>query len=378
MPQKLTPIPLADPLAETLVQRADILAAITGVIESGRYILGPKVTLFEESLSSRIGTRGAVGVASGTDALALAMLAAGVEAGDEVITVSHTAGPTVAAIRMIGATPVLVDVIRDTYCIDPTKIAGAIGPRTKAIIAVHLYGHPADMDAICAITNGTGNRRGEHVAVIEDCAQAVGAKIGERSVGSFGTLSCFSFYPTKHLGAIGDGGAVCSNDAALLDRLRKLRLYGWDPPQYSVMENGRCTRLDELQAAILSVKLTGLSATIQRRRAIAQRYLDGLGNLPLRLPHEREGYSHAYHLFVVRSQTRDALETHLAERNIATGRHYPFPVHRQPGLAAHARIPVPLAVTERIAGEILSLPMFATMTDAQVDRVVDEIRAFHR
>jgi dTDP-4-amino-4,6-dideoxygalactose transaminase len=215
------------------------------------------------------------------------------------------------------------------------------------------------------------------IPVIEDCAQAQGALLGNKPVGGFGAASCFSFYPTKNLGAIGDGGAVASNDEAVASRVRRLRAYGWSKPQFAELEGGRCSRLDELQAAILAVKLKGLQAAIARRRAVAARYRVAFSDLPLKLPDEAAGVSHAYHLFVVRSERRDALQSHLSARSVASGRHYPLPVHHQPGLAAQARLPAPLPVTERISGEILSLPIFATITDAQVDRVIEAVRSFH-
>ena len=362
-------VPLADPHGEAKALRREIEAAFMRVVDGGSYILGPEVEAFESAMAKDVGVASVLGVASGTDALVIALLGLEVGPGDEVVTVSHTAGPTVAAIRMIGATPVLVDVTDDTYCIDPAKIAGALSPRTKAVIAVHLYGHGADMAAVKASAGA--------VPVIEDCAQAQGGEIGNRPVGSLGAVACFSFYPTKNLGAIGDGGAVATDSAALAERMRMLRTYGWRQPQYAEIENGRCSRLDELQAALLSVKLRHLAQNVERRRAIAARYRDGLKGLPLVLPHERESCKHAYHLYVIRCPERDALQAHLKQRDIGTGRHYPHPVHRQPGLAAKARIPAPLTVTERIAGEILSLPMFATMTDDQTDRVIGEIRAFY-
>jgi dTDP-4-amino-4,6-dideoxygalactose transaminase len=338
------------------------------VIDSGHFILGPEVERFERTLAESMGVLDAIGVASGTDALVLALLGAQVKPGDEVITVSHTAGPTVAAIHTVGAIPVLVEVDESTYCIDPAKVRSALGPRTKAIIAVHLYGHFADIDALRAAAPG--------IAIIEDCAQAQGASCRGRPVGSLGDASCFSFYPTKNLGAIGDGGAVASKDEALMDRVRKLRTYGWTKPQYSELEYGRCSRLDEIQAALLSVKIKTLPDNIRRRRAIAYRYRDGLRNLPLTLPTETPGTTHAYHLYVVRSDRRDALQSHLTSCEIGTGRHYPYPIHVQPGLVVNARIPEPLTVTEKIGSEILSLPMFATMTDAQADRVIAAVRSF--
>jgi dTDP-4-amino-4,6-dideoxygalactose transaminase len=362
------PVPLASPRDENAMLRDEIARAMMRVVDGNSYILGPEVAGFERTLASDVGVRDVIGVGSGTDALVLAMLGLGVGPGDEVITVSHTAGPTVAAIRMIGAVPVLIDVEEDSYCLDPALLHDAISPLTKAVIAVHLYGHPADMAAIAAAG----------IAVIEDCAQAHGALLGGKPVGGFGAAACFSFYPTKNLGAIGDGGAVASNDASIASRIRQLRTYGWSKPQYAELEGGRCSRLDELQAAILSVKLKGFQAAIARRRAVAALYRAAFSDLPLKLPVEGAATAHAYHLYVVRSDRRDALQSHLAACGIASGRHYPWPVHRQPGLAARARLPAPLNVTERIAGEILSLPIFATITDAQVDRVIGAVRSFYK
>lgn len=364
-------VPVADPGGESRSLRAEISAALMRVVDSGRYILGPEVVAFEKALASNVGVAEAVGVASGTDALVLALLAAGVVAGDEVITASHTAGPTVAAIRMIGAIPVLIDVEVSSYCIDPDKVEPAIGPRTRAVLAVHLYGHPANISAIDSVARRHG------IPVIEDCAQAQGATVGERQVGSLGEIGCLSFYPTKNLGAIGDGGALVSDNPALADRVRKLRTYGWSKPQYAELENGRGSRLDEIQAAILSLKLKSLSSTVECRRKAVERYRAMLAGLPLVLPSERTGCRHSYHLFVIRTEARDALEAHLKASGIGTGRHYPWPVHVQPGLAALAKVPEPLAVTEQIAGEILSLPIFATISEAQIERVVDAMRKFY-
>jgi dTDP-4-amino-4,6-dideoxygalactose transaminase len=364
----LPPVPLAFPGGEAHALRAEIAAALARVVEGNTYILGPEVDAFEKALAATLHVRDAIGVASGTDALVLALLALGVEGGDEVITVSHTAGATVAAIRMIGAVPVLVDVLEDTYCLDPKGLEQALSPNTKAIIAVHLYGHPADIDAIRAAAPG--------IPVMEDCAQAQGALWGMRPVGGLSEVGCFSFYPTKNLGALGDGGAVASNDAGIAARVRRLRTYGWTKSQYAELSHGRCSRLDEIQAALLSVKLKMLPDYVARRRAIAARYRAGLSALPLTLPVEKPGATHAYHLYVLRSDRRDALEQHLGEAGIGVGRHYPVPVHRQPGLAVGARIPGSLAVTERIGGKILSLPMFSTMSDEQVDRVVAAVRGF--
>jgi dTDP-4-amino-4,6-dideoxygalactose transaminase len=364
-------LPLCDPGAENRSIRKELLDAIGRVVDGGLYILGPEVRAFEHALARSTDTAGAVGVASGTDALVIALQAAGVTAGDEVIAPSHTAGPTVAAIRMIGAVPVLVDVEADTFCLDPAQAEAAVGPRSKALIAVHLYGHPARMDELNAVAAR------HDLLVIEDCAQAQGARLGGRFVGGIGHLGCFSFYPTKNLGALGDGGAVTANDANLLARARSLRTYGWQAPQFATLPFGRCSRLDELQAAILKVKIGRVEAMNSRRRRIAALYREGLSDLALQLPTERANCRHVYHLFVVRSERRNALEAWLAHAGIVTGRHYPYPAHAQPGLADGARIVGSLSITEQLSGEILSLPMFSAMTDGQVARTIDAIREFH-
>jgi dTDP-4-amino-4,6-dideoxygalactose transaminase len=363
-------VPFADPAADLAPHRDRITAAMAAVVERGSYILGPEVARFEEAMAARLGLPGAVGVASGTDALVLALLALGIGPGHEVITVSHTAGPTVAAIRMVGAIPVLVEVETDTFCLDPASLETAVGPLTRAIIAVHLYGHPA------AINDILGFARQRGIALIEDCAQAQEAAVAGRPVGSFGDAGCFSFYPTKNLGAIGDGGLVAAGDPAVIERLRRLRTYGWSTPQYSELPSGRGSRLDELQAAILSVKLPFLDEAMARRRAIARVYDEAFAELPLVRPAERSGFCHAYHLYVIRCRERDALAQHLKDRGIMTARHYPHPVHMQPGLAAGARIPAPLAITERIAGEILSLPLYPSMPGDHQTRVVEGVCSF--
>lgn len=366
----LARVPLAHPARDQAHLKADVAAAIADVIAQGNYILGPAVERFEAQMAERLGVTGAVGVASGTDALVLAMATLDIGRGDEVITVSHTAGPTVAAIRMLGATPVLVDVEADSYCLDPAKLESAIGPQTKSIVVVHLYGHPADLDRIVPIASKYG------VPIVEDCAQAQDATIDRRPVGSIGTVGCFSFYPTKNLGAIGDGGLAAARNDNLIARLRKLRTYGWTKPQYAEVPGGRGSRLDEIQAAILSVKLAALSEAIERRRAIAQRYRESFADLPLVVPSVRSGCRHVYHLFVIRSDRRDALASHLDGCGISTGIHYPYPVHVQPGLTEGARIPEPLLVTEGISPQILSLPLFPSMTARQQERVIAAVRSF--
>jgi dTDP-4-amino-4,6-dideoxygalactose transaminase len=364
-------IPLADPAADNADEREAILSAVSQVVARGSYILGPEVTRFEARMAERLRVPGAVGVGSGTDALVLAMLAVEIGHGDEVVTVSHTAGPTVAAIRILGATPVLVEVAQDTYCIDPTNLEQAIGPRTKAIIAVHLYGHPADMDAVCEIAHR------HNLAVVEDCAQAQDAAIDGRPVGSIGTMGCFSFYPTKNLGAIGDGGLVSSRVPGLAERVRRLRTYGWTKAQYAEIVDGRCSRLDELQAAILNVKLEKLTAAIERRCTLAHRYSEAFRDLPLVCPRERPGCRHAYHLYVIRCDRRDDLARHLNGIGISTGLHYPYPVHAQPAFCDVVRLAEPLKATELLAREILTLPLFPGMKSDQQERVIDAVRRFY-
>jgi dTDP-4-amino-4,6-dideoxygalactose transaminase len=346
------------------------MAAMVGVINNGSYILGSEVAAFESEMAASLGLPGVVGVGSGTDALVVALLAAGVGRGDEVVIPSHTAGPTCAAVAMVGATPVLIDVDGETYAVTADLVSAAITPRTKAVIVVHLYGFPADVPAIKRVAEATG------IALIEDCAQSQGATIDGRQVGSFGDLSCFSFYPTKNLGAIGDGGAVATGDAAMLAKVKALRTYGWSRPQYAELADGRCSRLDELQAALLRVKLRMLDDSNARRRAAAERYRSGLSGLPLQLPPERAGYGHAYHLYVVRTGRRDDLAAYLKERGIGTGMHYPYAVHQQPAFQAIARIPFSLGETEALVPEILSLPLYPDMSMEQVDRVVSAIAAF--
>jgi dTDP-4-amino-4,6-dideoxygalactose transaminase len=363
-------IPFADPGSDLAPFREDILAATGQVLDGRQYILGPLVETFEREFAARLGVGGVVGVASGTDALALTLQALGVGQGDEVITVSHTAGAMVAAIRITGASPVLIDIEPATYCMDPAKLALAYGPRTKAIVPVHLYGHPADMAPIMEF----GRRR--NIPVVEDCAQAQEATIDSRLVGSIGAASSFSFFPTKILGAIGDAGAAATSIAAVEERLRLLRTYGWEKPQFATISGGRSSRLDPLQAAILSLGLRRLGDQVERRRAIAAEYGSAFAGLPLQLPVEKPGCRHVYHLYVVRSDRRDQLRAHLDRDGIGTGIHYPYPVHVQPGLAQGARIPEPLTETETIAREIVTLPLFPSLSQDQQARVIASVRAF--
>lgn len=354
-------IPVVDLRAEYVAAQAEIDAAVQRVLASGWYILGQEVIAFESEFAAWCGVAGTVGVGNGTDALHIALRACDVGSGDEVITVAHTAVATAAAIALASATPVFVDIDPATYTLDPAQLAAAITPRTKAVIPVHLYGHPANLGEILPIAQHAGLR------VIEDCAQAHGAEWQGKRVGSFGDLACFSFYPTKNLGALGDGGAIVGNDPALLDRARLLREYGWPPHSRYISEiEGMNSRLDEMQAAILRVKLARLDEWNEHRRTLAAVYAAHLPGWVVQ-PVERPDCRHVYHLYVVRVPDREGLRVKLRAGGVATGIHYPVPVHRQ---AAYRHLPsVSLPVTEQAADEILSLPMHSTLTVGQIERV---------
>jgi dTDP-4-amino-4,6-dideoxygalactose transaminase len=365
-------IPQADPRAGYLAAKAEIDAAVADVLAGGRYILGEAVGVFERAFADYCGVTQAVGVSSGTDAIALALRALGVGPGDGVVTVAHTAVATVAAVEMVGATPVLVDVDARSHTLDPSALAGVLtAPPApiKAILPVHLYGHPADMAAICALAERFG------LPVVEDASQAHGAAIAGKRVGGFGRLACFSLYPTKNLGALGDAGAITTDDPVLAERLRALRQYGWVTRDDS-RAVGVNARLDELQAAILSVKLARLEADNGRRRQIAAAYDAALADLPLILPSAAPRVVHARHQYVVRTSRRDALREALTARGVGSAVHYPIPVHRQTAYAGRLLLaPSGLRISEALAGEILSLPIFPQLSDEQVARVIATVRA---
>ena len=340
-------------------------SAMHRVISRSSFILGPEVKEFESDFASYCGAAGAVGVASGTDAITLALAASGVGEGDEVITSDLTSGATVTAIVRAGARPVLVDVDPEALNVDPRAVEAAVGPRTRAIVPVHLYGRPADMRALAELA------RAHELLLIEDCAQAVGAQVGGRRAGSVGDVGCFSFYPTKNLGAYGDGGIVVSTNADVVEKARLLRTYGWTDRDYSVTL-GFNSRLDELQAAILATKLRHLDAWNRRRAQIATRYEAGFKHLEgVRPPRLEPG--HVWHLYVVRVAARDAVRRRLAELGVATGVHYPVPLHRQPAFEQFGA-GRDFSGTEAACSEILSLPMFPQLLDAEVDRVIEAMR----
>jgi dTDP-4-amino-4,6-dideoxygalactose transaminase len=364
-------IPQMSPGAFFQEHRDEVMAAVARVLDSGRYILGREVAAFEQEFARQFDFVGAVGVANGTEAIALALRSLGIGRGDRVATVSHTAVATVAAIEMAGASPVFVDITSDTYTMDPEALLRTLEKRSpiNGVIAVHLYGNPADIPAIveCARRFGT--------SVIEDCAQAHGSKLHGRFVGSMGDAATFSFYPTKNLGAMGDGGLVVASDLETLKIVRSLREYGWESRYISEIP-GTNSRLDELQAAILRVKLPYLDAGNRRRAAIAAVYNEGLAGTGLVLPSKRSDATHVYHQYVVRHPERDLLRAKLKDKGIGTNIHYPMPVHRQPAYAGRCELgPGGLDNTDKIASQILSLPMYPELSDATVARIVDTVRS---
>jgi dTDP-4-amino-4,6-dideoxygalactose transaminase len=364
----------SNPRAGYLAQKKEIDAAIERVLASGHYILDREVENFEKEWAAYLGIAHAVGVGNGTDALELALRSLGIGAGDVVITTSNTAVATVAAIELAGAAPLLVDVDDETLTISPRCVEQALsedsGKRARAIIPVHLYGQPANMEAILKIA-------AQHdLRVIEDCAQAHGAMIGDRKVGTFGDAAAFSFYPTKNLAALGDGGAVVTNDDSLGQSLRERRVYGWRE-RYISEHAGMNSRLDEVQAAILRARLPLLDSDNTRRANIARQYQDSLGDLPLRLPAPWPNETPVYHQFTIRLPKREELRSFLTEKKIQTALLYPQPIHLQPAYRGRVATGGDLAVTAAAARELLCLPMHPWMIDAEVAKVAAAICQFH-
>ena len=351
--------------------REQIDSATQSVYESGWFVLGPQVEAFEASFAQYCGAEYAVGVGSGTEALHLALLACGLQPGDEVITASNTCVPTLSAVSFAGGVPIFVDIDAETFTIDPSKIEERITAKTKVIVPVHLYGQCADMDPILAIAHR------HKLAVVEDCAQAHGSRYKGQMAGTMGDASAFSFYPSKNLGALGDGGLVLTRDATLADTVRKLRNYGQEKRYYHSIK-GFNSRLDELQAAILNAKLPYLDGWNQRRREIARRYTEAFQPLGLCCPLEGGDRFHIYHLYVVRVPQRDRFQQLLAEQGIATLIHYPVPVHLQ---AAYAECRVQrayLPITEQLASEIVSLPIYPELRDDEVDYIIAKVSSLHQ
>jgi len=358
----------AYPLAQFNTYREEILSAITRVLDSGRYVLGPEVSLFEDRLATYCGAQHAIGTNSGTDALILSLRALGIGPGDEVITVSLTAIATVSAVIACGATPVLVDVDPELYTIDPDAVARAVTDKTKAVIPVHLYGQSADMNAIMEIA------KQHDLFVIEDCAQAAGASYFDQKLGSIGDVGCFSFYPTKNLGAIGDGGAVVTKNETLKNRILRQRQYGWDNSRVTT-EPGLNSRLDEIQAAILNVKLQYLDADNERRRNLAAQYDKKLPRGNLITPKVRSNAVHIYHLYVITTPLRDRLLTSLRNSGVGAEIHYASAAHQHGGYDRLCLIPENgLPVTERLVSNILTLPIYPELTSVEIDKIISFIK----
>jgi dTDP-4-amino-4,6-dideoxygalactose transaminase len=370
-------VPAADPKSNYLAHQEEIDQALRRALAGGSYILGNEVTAFEQEFADYLDVRAAVGVGNGTDALHLALRTCGIGHGDIVITVSHTAVATVAAIDLAGAIPFLVDIDLASFTMDPERLedaikahnqrAGKSAGRLKAVIPVHLYGHPVDMPSIVDIA------RRNDLMIIEDCAQSHGAGIDGRKTGTWGDMAAFSFYPTKNLGALGDGGALVTSDGALATRASALREYGWRE-RYVSESRGMNTRLDELQAAVLRVKLKYLDEENARRQRIAGMYDAELSATGLILPQVSAAATHVYHQYVVRSQRRDDLRGFLGQRSIGTLIHYPLAVHMQPAYQGTVMTAsTGLGNTEQVCGELLSLPMYPQLGDELVGSVTRAI-----
>jgi len=364
------PVALNDLLRQTTAMQSELAAAVNRVLSSGWYILGRECAAFESEFAAYCGVAHCISVANGTDALELALRSLGIGPGGTVATVANAGGYSTTAIRAVGAEPLYIDIDPDTMSMSAADLAARLTPAVRAVIATHLYGRMADTPALEAITRAAG------VPLVEDCAQAHGAAIGGRKAGSWGALACFSFYPTKNLGALGDGGAITTDDGQLAQRLRRLRQYGWTG-KYQCSEYGRNSRMDEMQAAILRVKLPHLNRWNARRREIAATYSAALAASGVECPRDF-GESYVAHLYVIRSGERDRVRAALKACGIATDIHYPVPDHLQEAargargatLAAAARLPV----TERAASEILTLPCYAELTDVEVAAVVGALQ----
>lgn len=361
-------IPFFDYKRQLKIIRKPIEAAIKRTLESGQLVLGKEVKLFEKNFSAYIDVKYGIGVNSGTDALKIAIKALGIKSGDEIITIANTAVPTISAMQEVGAKPIFVD-IKDDYNIDETKIAAAITKKTKAILPVHLYGQPCNMPVIMKIA------KKYKLKVIEDCAQAHGSKIGAKKIGSFGDLSCFSFYPTKNLGAYGDGGMILTNNKKLADICRALRMYGMKSGYYSEI-GGYNSRLDEIQASILNIKLIHLNEWNKKRKKIATLYLKNIKNPKIILPKINKNNSSCFHLFVVRNQNRKKLEKYLRWNNIGFGVHYPHPIHLQKAYKFLGYKKGGLPLTEKYAEQIISLPIFPELSGKEIKYVIEKLNKF--
>ena len=361
-------IPFSDPSASYQAHKKDIDQAIARVHNSGWFVLGKEVEAFEQEFSSFHGSNyHAVGVANGTDAIALCLRSMGMGGNYEVITTSHTAVATVAGIEQAGCIPVFADIDPVTRCIDPRSIENRISGKTRAIMPVHIYGQPCDMNAICKIA------KKNKLDVIEDCSQAHSAEINEQKVGTFGSLAAFSCYPTKNLGGTGDGGIILSRSRQLADKLKALRQYGWNQCRESIV-NGFNSRLDELQAAILRVKLAHLGASNKKRRIIANKYNQAFRELPITLPCLPENELHAMHLYVIEYEKRDELIKHLHKSGVGASLHYPLPVHRHAAYLNRISGSEDLPQTEAFYKRHLTLPLYPELTDNQLNLIISTLQ----
>jgi len=365
----LEPIPPLDLKAQWLSIKSEISAAINAVVESQQFILGPQVQALEEEVAKYCGTKFAVGVASGTDALLLALHAAGVGPGDEVLMPTFSFIATADSVSLLGAMPVFVDIEPSTFAIDPAQLEAKITPRTRAIMPVHLYGHPADMDSINSIAQR------HHLKIIEDNAQSIGAQYKNRKTGGLGDLGCISFFPSKNLGAYGDGGMIVTNSEPYSKHLRVLRNHG-SAKKYYATEQGWNSRLDEIQAAILRVKLRHLDKWGAARRKNASSYSQLLKAIPgVVTPIEAPGAEHVYHQYTIRVRNRDQVQSALTEQGIGATVYYPTPMHLQPIFAQLGYHAGDLPHAEEVAKEVLSLPIYPELTSEQIHRVVAAIAA---
>jgi dTDP-4-amino-4,6-dideoxygalactose transaminase len=362
-------IPFGDLSRQYKKYKKEFDSIISSVFEKGNFILGENLVKFEKDFAGYLNINHAVGVANGTDALFIALKALDIGAGDEVITVSNTAVPTVSAIDATGATPVFVDIKENIFNMDPSKIESAITSKTRAILPVHLYGKPCEMNEIISIA------RKHNLRVIEDCAQAHGAQYQGKKVGTFGDLSAFSFYPSKNLGANGDGGMVVTNSEELAEKVRLLRNYGFKN-RYNSIARGYNSRLDEIQAALLDFKLTKLEYWNKRRYEIAQKYMEGLKNLPLILPEIDPDTFSVFHLFVVRAKERGRLIDYLMGEGITALIHYPIPIHLQPAYEFLGYKKGALPITEKLSEEIVSIPIYPELEDLEIDYIIRSIKKF--
>jgi dTDP-4-amino-4,6-dideoxygalactose transaminase len=360
-------VPLNNTKRQYLAMTDEIDAAVRATMASGWYIMGDEHNYFEEEFAAYCQRSFAVAVGNGTDALEIALRVVGCGPGDEVITAANAGGYSTTACLLVGATPVFADVDAESLTLSPDSVAEALGPRTKAIVATHLYGKMADVDGIRRVASERA------IALIEDCAQAHGASVGGRRAGSLGNLGVFSFYPTKNLGTMGDGGAIVTQNPEYAQTARLLRQYGWSEKYRSVIPGGRNSRLDELHAAILRKKLPYLDGWNERRRAIVARYREAASGTDLLFCH-RPDTDYVAHLCVARHPQRDRVKKYLEERGVGIGVHYPIPDHRQESLRGRMWRSVGLPVTERAAGEILTVPCFAEMTDGEIDYVCEVLR----